>query len=179
MQDVFILIFTPRQGPCQAVSSLFFVQRVGSHHWGSFNSDREKFDKIWIRHGILILHCYFHFFKITIKARYGPACCQLKLHILFMSSPFLDALLHLYNRVCPSVRQSVTHELKPCKHAVFDQNYYQYERERILCRVTGLVSGPPRLKVFWAALIAYQINHFTLMQLIIYSKAYCKGLGGY
>ena len=52
---------------------------------------------------------------------------------------FLDAFSHLYKRVCPSVRPSVTHELKPCKSAV-DQNFYQYERERILCRVSGLVS---------------------------------------
>ena len=37
--------------------------------------------------------------------------------------------------VRPSVRRSVgpsvTHELKPCKNAVFDQNYYQYARERV------------------------------------------------
>ena len=60
---------------------------------------------------------------------------------------FLDAFLHLYKRVCPSVRPSVrrlvilsvTQELKPCKRALFDQNYYQFERERILCRVSGLV----------------------------------------
>ena len=71
------------------------------------------------------------------------------------SSSFLDAFSHLYKRVCPSVRQSVgpsvgpsvhpsigpsvTHELKPCKSAIFDHNYYQYERGRILCRVYGLV----------------------------------------
>ena len=64
---------------------------------------------------------------------------------------FLDAFSHLYKRVCPSVglsvhpsvgqsvRPSITHELKPCKRAVFDQNYYQYERERILWRVYDLV----------------------------------------
>ena len=34
--------------------------------------------------------------------------------------------------VGPSVHPSVTHELKPCKSAVFDQKYYQYQRERIL-----------------------------------------------
>ena len=59
----------------------------------------------------------------------------------------LDASSHLYKRVCPSVGpsvhpsvgQSITHELKSCKNAVFDQNYYHYERERILCRVNGLV----------------------------------------
>ena len=33
----------------------------------------------------------------------------------------------------PSVRQLVTNEFKPCKSAVFYQNYYQYKRERILC----------------------------------------------
>ena len=38
----------------------------------------------------------------------------------------------------PLVRPSVTHELKPCKSAVYDQNYYQYGQERILCRVSGL-----------------------------------------
>ena len=58
-------------------------------------------------------------------------------------SLFLDAFSHLYKRVCPSVRLLVgwlvTHELKFCKSAVFDQNYWQYERERILCRVYGLV----------------------------------------
>ena len=27
----------------------------------------------------------------------------------------------------PSVGPWVTHELKPCQSAVFDQNYYQYE----------------------------------------------------
>ena len=32
----------------------------------------------------------------------------------------------------PSVRPSVTHELKPRESAVFDQDYYQYKRERIL-----------------------------------------------
>jgi len=68
---------------------------------------------------------------------------------------FLDAFSHLYKRVCPSVRRSVrrsvrpsvrpsvrrsvTHELKSCKSTVFDQNYWQYERGRILCRVYGLV----------------------------------------
>ena len=41
--------------------------------------------------------------------------------------------------VRPSVRRSVTHELEPCKSAIFDQNYCQYERERILCRVSSLV----------------------------------------
>ena len=40
-----------------------------------------------------------------------------------------------------SVRPSVTHELKSCKSAVFDQNYWQYERGRILCRVYGLVKS--------------------------------------
>ena len=57
--------------------------------------------------------------------------------------PFLDAFSHLYKRVCPSVGWSVgwsvTLELEPCKKAVFDQNYCQYQRERILCRVSGLV----------------------------------------
>ena len=38
-----------------------------------------------------------------------------------------------------SVHPSVTHELKPCKNAVFNQSHYQYERGRILCRVYGLV----------------------------------------
>ena len=41
--------------------------------------------------------------------------------------------------VRPFVGRSVTDELKSCKSAVFDQNYRQYERERILCRVSGLV----------------------------------------
>ena len=31
-----------------------------------------------------------------------------------------------------SGRPSVTYELKPCKSAVFDQNYYQYQRQRII-----------------------------------------------
>ena len=39
--------------------------------------------------------------------------------------------------VRPSVRRP--HELEPCISAVFYQNYYQYERGRILCRVSGLV----------------------------------------
>ena len=39
----------------------------------------------------------------------------------------------------PLVRRSVTHKLKPCKSAVFDQNYYQYDRERVLYRVSGHV----------------------------------------
>ena len=43
--------------------------------------------------------------------------------------------------VRPSVRWLVTHELKSCKSAVFDQNYWQYEREHILCRVYGLVTA--------------------------------------
>ena len=34
--------------------------------------------------------------------------------------------------VHPSVHPLVTHKLKPCKSAVFDQNYCQYQRERIL-----------------------------------------------
>ena len=33
----------------------------------------------------------------------------------------LDAFSHLTKRVCPSVRPSIPHELKPCKSAVFDQ----------------------------------------------------------
>ena len=41
--------------------------------------------------------------------------------------------------VHPSVHPSVTHELKPCESAVFDQNYCWYEQERILCCVSGLV----------------------------------------
>ena len=60
---------------------------------------------------------------------------------------FLNACSHLYKTVCPSVRRFirlsvrrlVTHGLKPCKSAVFDQNYYQYERERILGLVSDLV----------------------------------------
>ena len=36
---------------------------------------------------------------------------------------FLDAFLHLYKRVCPSVGWLVTHKLKSCKSALFDQNY--------------------------------------------------------
>ena len=42
--------------------------------------------------------------------------------------------------VRPLVRPSVTHELKQCKQAIFDQNYCQYKRERVLCRVSGLVT---------------------------------------
>ena len=42
--------------------------------------------------------------------------------------------------VSRSVHRLVTHELKPCKSAVFDQNYNQHERGRLwLCRVYGLV----------------------------------------
>ena len=41
--------------------------------------------------------------------------------------------------VRPSVGPSVTHELIPCKRAVFNQKYYQYKRERIFGRVSGLV----------------------------------------
>ena len=41
--------------------------------------------------------------------------------------------------VRPSIRLSLTHELKPCRSAVFYQDYYHYERERILRRVSGLV----------------------------------------
>ena len=73
--------------------------------------------------------------------------------------PVLDAFSHLNKRVCtsvgpsvgPSVCQSVcqsgcrsvgpsvTHELKSCKNAIFDQNFWQCERGRILCCVSGLV----------------------------------------
>ena len=61
-----------------------------------------------------------------------------KLPKISWPTQLLDAFsnLHLYKRVCPSVRQSirplVTNELKQCKSAVFDQRYYQFERERIL-----------------------------------------------
>ena len=41
--------------------------------------------------------------------------------------------------VRPSVGPYVTHELKSSKSAVFDQNYYQYDRERVLYRVSGHV----------------------------------------
>ena len=55
----------------------------------------------------------------------------------------------IYERVCPSVgrsvRRSVKHELKSCKSAFFDQNYWQYERGRILCRVYGLVPWEEKL----------------------------------
>ena len=66
-----------------------------------------------------------------------------------MGKYLLDATAHLYKRVSVrpsvrpsvrrSIRRSVTHELKSCKSAVLDQNYWQYEHERILCRVYGLV----------------------------------------
>ena len=70
---------------------------------------------------------------------------------------FLDAFSHPYKRVCPFVRPSrrsvcpsvhslFTHELKPCKNAIFDQNYYQCEQGRILCRVYGLVMW---IRVLW------------------------------
>ena len=54
--------------------------------------------------------------------------------------------------VRPSVGPSVTHELKPCKKAVFDQKYFQYERERILCRVSGLVMILPRMRAVHVSL---------------------------
>ena len=41
--------------------------------------------------------------------------------------------------VRPSIHPSVTHELTSCKSAIIDKIYYPYERERILCRVSGLV----------------------------------------
>ena len=75
---------------------------------------------------------------------------------------FLDAFSHLYKRVCPSVRPSVhpsvclsvTHELKSSKSAIFDQNYYQYKRGRILCRVSGLVSSSQkRISSFFPPLL--------------------------
>ena len=49
--------------------------------------------------------------------------------------------------ICRLVHLLVTQALKKCISAVFDHNYYQYERERILCRVSGLVyriKGPKR-----------------------------------
>ena len=85
---------------------------------------------------------------------------------------FLDAFSRLYKRVCPSVgpsvhpsvHPSVTQKIKPYKSAVFDQSYCQYERERILCRVYGLVfqkknsvilAKPGCIKVFLAKSIYY------------------------
>ena len=82
---------------------------------------------------------------------------------------FLDAFSHLYKRVCPSVRRSVrpsvrpfvrpsvTHEFKPCISAVFDQNYYQYQRERIL----------------WPCIRPCSINKFILqMHIMTFCKFY-------
>ena len=67
---------------------------------------------------------------------------------------FLDAFSHLYKRVWLSVRPSITHELKSCKSAVFDQNYWHYERERILCRVYGFVLSFP----LWNRLLKFSLE---------------------
>ena len=59
--------------------------------------------------------------------------------------------------VRPSACPLVTHELKPYQSAVFVQNYYQYERGRILCRVYGLVkwrAHPRRTSI--VVCLAYQ-----------------------
>ena len=61
----------------------------------------------------------------------------------------------------PSVRRSVTHKLKLYKNAVFDRNYYQYERGRILCRVYGLV-------------LSLQGNQVSLIYLGFTKKPYLK-----
>ena len=58
--------------------------------------------------------------------------------LLLYSASALEKGMSVHPSVHPFVRPSVrpsmvTHELKPCKSAIFDQNYYQYERERILC----------------------------------------------
>ena len=82
---------------------------------------------------------YPPFHQFSLAANGVPLISQLCKQIYMCTFiSFLDAS-NLYKRVCPSVRRSVrpsvTHELKSCKRAVFDQNYYQYERERILCLV--------------------------------------------
>ena len=66
----------------------------------------------------------------------------------------LDVFSDLYKKVCPSVGPSIgpsvrPSELKLCKSAVFDQNYYQYQPERILCRVSGLVPFLPFFLFFY------------------------------
>ena len=75
-----------------------------------------------------------HIFFLLLHGPLNPSSHEWKVfvHWLASSSMFLDAFSHLYKRVCPSVGRSVTHELKPRESAVFDQNYYQDERERIL-----------------------------------------------
>ena len=67
--------------------------------------------------------------------------------IIFLSMPRSSRFFFLISdysqifspSVRPSVRPSITHVLKLCQSVVFDQNYYQYERERLLCRVSGFV----------------------------------------
>ena len=79
----------------------------------------------------------------TLKNGAGNSFSREAPYFISQREDFLDAFSHFYKRVCPSVRlsirRSVTHELRSCKNAVFDQNYWQYKRERILCRVYGLV----------------------------------------
>ena len=95
--------------------------------------------------------------------------CELNASILcsFNNCFFLDAFLHLQKRsirlsVGPFVGASVSRsvELKPCKGAVFDQNYNQYERERFLCRVSGLVTGtvdkPIETDLSWGLMDAHE-----------------------
>ena len=61
--------------------------------------------------------------------------------------------VHLLVR--PSLRPSVIHELKPCKSSIFDINYDQYERERILRRVPGLVTTNFELHR-WTMILSFQ-----------------------
>ena len=50
-------------------------------------------------------------------------------------TPFLDAVSHLYKRVCPSVRPSVGPSVRRSV-----PRYFQTRTRRILCRVSGLVT---------------------------------------
>ena len=55
--------------------------------------------------------------------------------------PCMHSRISTRGCVRPSVRPSVTHELKPCKSAVFYQNYYHFNRKCILCRLCGQIDG--------------------------------------
>ena len=75
---------------------------------------------------ILQLKIYKEWFKVTLVHRHD-LMKQLQNIRGANNKIFLDAFSHLYKWVCPcvgpSVGQSVTHELKTCLFAVFDQNW--------------------------------------------------------
>ena len=94
-----------------------------------------------------------HFSSHTISIRAGRSAAEPEAE--WPETLYSSVGPSVHRSVGPYVRPSVTHEFKPC--TVFDQNYYQYQRECIL----------------WPCIRPCSINKFILqMHIMTFCKFY-------